>query len=804
MMNDLRFAFRQLLKSPGYTFIAIATLALGIGLNTSMFSIMNELVLRPLPYPDKEHLVKIFRTTAQDPTAMHNAQSFLDIKRETADFVNVAAFRQWGYTLTQPGRTPVSLNAVRVSPNFFPVLAMQPELGRIFSPDEDVPGNHVVILSHDAWLAQFGGDPAIIGKTVSIDGEGTTIIGVMPEEFSSLFLWGPGDIFRPLALTPGEKANTGDNQIQLIGRFAKSMPLDQLNSRLKTVAAQLAPTRIREQSEDGLRAATLQSTTTPPGTGISTMFLLGLSGFVLLIVCGNLANLQLARAVARSRELAIRCALGASHRLLLRPLFFEGVLMAMVGGMFGVLVTLWGNEWFSKSLSANLPINFNLTVDWRVLTFALGISLLTGVVFGLVPAWQTSRVRVNDALKSGSRGTTGDKSQHLFRNALIVLQFAAALILLSCTGFFIRGMKTMLHRDIGWKTAGLAQGILNLPQTRYTTPEQSYDFFKLLDERLRATPGVENVAVAWTVPLYMYLTSRPYVVEGRPPPKPGLEPVANVNSVSPSFLETLGIRLISGRQFSATDAATAPRVILVNDSLARALFPDGDAVGHSLVTGEGVNRSSAEIVGVFGDISLAGNPSPQKTPYLVFEPLAQETWNYATVVVRSKQPGMTETLRRTVNDIDANIPVTLLNTVDELAKTATRGMELIATVFIAFSTLGLFLAALGLYGVIMRLVTMRTQEIGVRMALGAQFKDIMSLIVGTGFRLALIGAGVGLLGSIGMNLLMGAIFNSGSMQLDYTTLLLTTVILVAVALVASYLPARAATRVDPMTALRAE
>jgi len=280
--------------------------------------------------------------------------------------------------------------------------------------------------------------------------------------------------------------------------------------------------------------------------------------------------------------------------------------------------------------------------------------------------------------------------------------------------------------------------------------------------------------------------------------------VASIDSVSPSFLDTLGIRLVSGRQFSATDTATSPHVVLINESFARVLFPDGNAVGHSLVTASGPTRVSAEIVGVFGDIGLAGNPAPQKTPYVVFEPLAQETWNYATVVVRSSQPGMTETLRRTVNSLDANIPVTMLNTVTELARTATRGMELISTVFIGFSSLGLFLAALGLYGVIMRLVTLRTQEIGVRMALGAQLKDIMRLIVGAGFRLALIGAGVGLLGSLGANLLMGALFNHGSMRVDYQMLLLTTSILVLVALVASYLPARRATHVNPVDALRAE
>lgn len=804
MLSDLRFAFRQLTKSPGYSMIAITTLALGIGLNTSMFSIMNELILRPLPYPDKEHLVRIYRTTAQDPISSHNAQAFLDIQRETADFMRVAAVRQWGYTLTQPGRTPVSLNAVRVSADFFPILGMQPELGRVFTPDDDIPGNHVVILSHDAWLAHFGGDPAIVGKNVTIDGEATTIVGIMSAEFASLFLWGPGDVFRPLGLAQAETTDLGDNQMTLIGRYDRSMPLEQLNTRLKAVAAQLAPTRIREQSEDGLRAATLQSTTVPPGTGVGALFLLGLAGFVLLIVCSNLANLQLARAVSRGREFAIRSALGASNAHLLRPLFFEGVVLALAGGLLGILVTLWGNEWFSKSLSENLPINFNLSVDWRVLSFALGLSTLTGVTFGLVPALQTSRVRMNDALKTGTRGSTGDKSQHLLRNSLIVLQFAAALVLLSCTGFFIRGMKMMLNRDVGWNTASLAHCILNLPPTRYATGDQNYDFYTRLDERLRSLPGVENVAIGWTAPIYLFLTQRTFVAEGRPPPEPGREPVADLNAVTPSYLDTLKMRLVSGRQFSATDTATSPRVVLINESFAKSLFPDGDAVGRTLVTGSGETRRSAEIVGVFADIEFAGNPAPKKTPFLVFQPLAQEPWNYVTVLVRSQQPGMTETLRRAVNDMDPNIPVTLLNTVDKLAETATRGMSLIATIFVAFSGLGLFLAALGLYGVIMRLVTLRTPEIGVRMALGAQLKDIMSLIVGAGFRLALIGAGVGLLGSVGMNLLMGAIFNNGSTDLDYMTLSLTTSTLVFVALIATYLPARRATKVNPMVALRAE
>ncbi|MFZ5495212.1 MAG: ABC transporter permease [Verrucomicrobiota bacterium] len=802
-MNDLRFALRQLFKSPGYTLIAVATLALGIGLNTSMFSVMNLLILRPLPYPEKERLVRLFRTTPQNPRADHSAQSFLDLRRETADFIRLAAYRQWGYTLTQPGRTPVNLSALRVSVDFFPVLGLQPELGRWFTPEEDQPGNHVIILSHAAWMAHFGGDRDVVGRSVTIDGESTVVVGVLPEKFSSLFLWGPGDAFRPLGLSEAEKANRDETSIQILGRFDPALTPGQLDSRLATVNANLADSRPREQSQDGLRAVSLQSSTMPPGMDIATAMLLGLAGFVLLIVCGNLANLQLARAVSRGREFAVRAALGASRSHLLRPLLLESMFLALTGGLLGILVTLWGNEWIAKRMSENLPINLDLTIDWRVLVFAVGLSLVTGAVFGLAPAWLSSRVRVNEALKAGGRAATGDRSQHRLRDTLIVLQFAAALVLLSATGFFLRGMKTMLARDPGWAPAGLTHGILTLPQSRYATPEQTLGFYARLEERLRALPGVENVAIGWTAPLYLFLTSRTYVAEGREPPAPGREPVAFVNAVSPAYLETLRIPLLAGRQFTASDHAGAPRVVMINESMAKALFPGEDPLGRRLATGDAASRTTAEIVGVFRDVGMAGNPSPQSTPFQVFQPLAQEPWNYVAVMVRASQP-MTEPLRRAVQALDPNVPVQLLNTADELAKTGIRGMQLVTTIFSGFSLLGLFLAALGLYGVIMRLVLHRTPEIGVRMALGAQWRDILRLIMGAGFRLALIGAGLGLLGSAGLNVLLGVSFDRGNVSLDYATLSVTTILLVLVALVACYLPARRATRIDPMTALRAE
>jgi putative ABC transport system permease protein len=801
-MNDLRFAFRQLIKSPGYTLIAVITLALGIGLNTSMFSFMNLLILRPLPYPEKEQLVRVFRTTPQNPRADHGIQSFIDLQRESAAFARLAAYRQWGYTLTQPGRTPVNLSALRVSRDFFEILGLQPEIGRHFTADEDQPGNHVIILSHAAWMAQFGGDRGVIGQTVTIDGEATTVVGVLPEKFSNLFLWGPADAFRPLALTEEEKTNRDETAMQVIGRFDRSLSLEQVNNRLAAVFANLADTRPRDQMNDGVKAVSLQTSTLPPGTDLATVMLLGLSSFVLLIVCGNLANLQLARAISRGREFAVRTALGASRAHLLRPLLTESVLLAVTGGLLGILVTVWGNAWISKRMSESLPIHFELTVDWRVLAFAMGVSVLTGVVFGLAPAWLSSKVKVNEALKSGSRSATGDRSQHLLRNALIVIQLAAALVLLSATGFFLRGMKELLGRDPGWTTAGITHGILNLPQTRYNGPAQSMAFYNQLEERLRALPAVENVAFGWSAPLYLFLTTRTYFIEGREPPPPGREPVAFVNSVSPAYLDTLKIRLLSGRPFNATDSTTAPRVVMINESMARALFPNESPLGRRIGTGDAANRTWAEVVGTFSDVNMAGNPSAPSTPFQVFQPLAQETWNYVAVMVRSNQP-MTEPLRQAVLALDPNIPVQMLNTADELAKTGIRGMELITTIFLGFSVLGLFLAALGLYGVIMRLVMQRTPEIGVRLALGAQLRDILTLIMGTGLRLALVGATLGLLGSALLSVVMSAMF-SGKAGIDYITLPLTTALLVIVALVACYLPARRATKIDPMVALRTE
>lgn len=805
MFSDFKFATRQLLKSPGFTTIAVLTLALGIGLNTSMFSLMNLLVLRPLPFPDKDHLVRIYRTTPQSQTAEHTAPDFIDLQAAAKNFADIGAFRMWGYVLSQGDRTPVNLNALRVSADFFPLIGLQPELGRFFTKDEDAQGNHVIIISHAIWQTQFGGDPSVIGRNVRIDGEPTTIVGVMPASFASVFLWGPGDAFRPLALLDKEKTDRNNAGFSIIGRYHSDLTLEQLNARLAAIASTLVQNRPSANSKDGLHAVPLQSLVQSKNIIQLMVMLLALAGFVLLIACANLANLQLARAIARTREFGIRAALGASRRRLLGPLLAESVLLALIGGAFGILIAVWSNDWVSSRLSANGFFTFTVTMDWRVLSFALILSIFTGLIFGIVPAWLTSRVNVNETLKSGGRGSTGDRAHHRFRHFLIVGQFALALTLLVGAGLFIRGVNKMLARENGWALHQIVQGVINLPQVRYPDPAQTYLFYTRLEERLRALPGAKQVTIGWTLPIFQYLANRNYVVEGREPPVAGREPLAGVNAVMPSYLDTLKIKLLKGRNFSDGDKLGSTPVALINESMAQALFPNENPIGRRIGNLDPANRGWMEIVGVFSDVQFAVSFGAPAAKFTVLRPLAQETWNYVTVAILSDSPAaLTQPLREAIASLDNNLAVQQSGTVDQFITQAMSSTYMIDSLLGCFATLGLFLASIGLYGVIARIVSQRTGEIGVRMALGAQPRDVLWLIMRLGLKLIMYGTVLGLLGSYGVGRALAAMTPQAPASTDYTSIVVATLVLVTVALLACYLPARRAMRVNPMSALRTE
>jgi putative ABC transport system permease protein len=804
MLSDLRHAFRSLLKSPGFTAIAVLTLALGIGLNTSMFSLMNVLILRPLPFPELDQLVRIYRTTPQSQTAAHYYPDFVDLAPQVSSFADLAAFRFWNYALAVQGRPAVNLNGYRISANLFSTLGVQPAIGRFFSPEEDRPGNHVMVLGYGTWQTQFGGDPAVVGRTVTLDNESTTIIGVAPASFASTSLLPPGDVFRPLALTDAEKRSYGSSDTRLLARMHAGITLDQFNARLKIIAAQLGPLRPKEHSNDGLRAVSLQSSMRNPSTVGTTVMLLALAGFVLLIACANLANLQLARAISRAHEHAIRAALGASRSRLLRPSFVESMLLAIGGGALGVLIAVWTNDWLSSQLSANGSVNEKLTLEWPILAFAVALSLLTGIVFGLAPAWLISRTRVNESLKAGTRGSTGDRVQHRLRHSLIVLQFANALVLLAGAGFVIAGVEKILSIDPGWNHHSLARCVLTLPQAKYSTPQQTYSFYTQLQERLSALPGVQHTTVGWTLPFFGYLTSRAILIEGRERPPLGHEPTAGINGVEPSYLDTLQIKLISGRNFTAADTFTSAPVAIINASLARTLFPEGNAIGQHISVSDPKNPVWAEIVGIMPDIKMALAGLVDPVPFQVLRPLAQEPWNYVTVAVRSDRPELLiHSMGQAIAALDPNLAVQQLDTVDQAVASATGSLSLIRTVLICFAGLGLFLAALGLYGVIARLVAQRAPEIGIRMALGAQRSDVTWLILGAGLRLITYGAAIGIVGSVGLYFIMSRWSQAPAINVPAVFAVITAILLL-VGLLACWLPARRATKVDPMIALRAE
>lgn len=804
MLSDLRHALRTLIKAPGFTAVAILTLSIGIGMNTSMFSLMNTLILQPLPFPDRDHLVRVYRTTPQSQTAGVPAADYLELERETKPFADLASFRMWAYTLAQEGRPAVNLNSLRVSSSFFTALGLRPALGRFFTAEEDRPGNNVVILSHATWQAHFGGDPAIVGQNVRIDGQPTTVVGVMPPAFSSIFLWGPGEIFRPLAMTDAEKADRNDATLSLLARYHSDLSLEQLNLRLTGVAQELARHHPASQSQDGLHAVTLQTVATSPGTRSMTWMLLGLAGFVLLIVCANLANLQLARAIARAHEFAIRAALGASRTRLLRPLLCESLLLSLSGGILGILVATWANDWISSRMSANGFVKFTISLDWNVLVFALLASVVTGIIFGVMPAWLMSRIRVSATLKSGTRGNTGDRAQHRLRHTLIIGQFALALVLLAGAGVFIRSLDRLLKIDAGWDQKSVLQGVVNLPQSKYSNPALTYGFYTQLAEKLRALPGVENVAIGWTLPLFQFLTSRTYVVEGRDAPAAGHEPIASVNGVTPDFLPTLKTKLISGRNFTDADTLTSIPVAIIDETMARTLFPNEDPIGRRIGSIDPTNRSWMQIVGVMPDLRFAMNFGPPPQQFQVFRPLSQETWNYVTIAVRGNAAEtLADPMRRTIASMDPDLALQQLRTVEEAVQMGLSSFMMINTILICFALLGLFLAALGLYGVIANLVVQRTPEIGVRVALGAQGRDVVWLVMRTGLRLTTIGTVIGLIGALALTRAVSG-FVPNSPAIDPPVLGLVTGLLLLVALLACWLPSRRAARIDPMIALRAE
>jgi len=808
-MHSLRLAVRSLAKAPAFTAIALATLALGIGVNTAMFGVINTFLLAPAPYPDSGRLVRVFRTSPQSKTWPHSAPDLQDERSQNHVFESLTSFQWWSFSLAEPGQPAEQLRGIVAAASLFATLRVQPVLGRAFTADEEKPGlDQVVIITHDLWQRRYASDPGIIGRTVRVDGTNLTVVGVMPASFAYPLFWGRLDAIRPLVLAADWQQNRGNHWLGAIARLKPGVSLAQAQVEMTGIAARLVSQYPDTNAETGLRLVPLHESAIDD-TGRNVAWLtLGLAGFVLLIACANLANLQLGRSAAHARDFAIRTALGASRRRLIRQVLTESIVLALAGGVLGVVLAVWVSDLLSHRFDiadgTGAPIGF----DWTVLGFAVLISIAVGVLSGLVPAWLAADSDVNAALKQQSRGSTGDRSRHRFRHGLIAAEIAFALVLLTGAGFFLRGLQRLATLDPGWRAAGLLTGTVTLPDTlandRYVKEEARRAFYDRLLQRLAALPGVEHASLSSSLPIRSYNSSRNIAVEGRADPPLGQEPLADHVFASAGFFDTLDLRLVAGRTWGDDLRADSPPVAVINETMARQFWPGQNAVGKRFGNPDPKAREWVEIIGVVRDAGFVASLGLPDTRLQVYRPLVQEPWGYLNIALRAANPGaLAEPLRRAVAELDSDLPVADIRTIGEAVDRAQHNFQVANQLLAGFALLGLTLAAIGLYGVITSLVVQRTQEFGIRVALGAQPGQVRWLVLGTGLRLALFGTAAGLLGSFGIVRVLASVL-PGLPGQDFGVLALNILLLATVTLLACWLPARRATRVDPIVALRAE
>jgi len=800
LLADLRTAFRRLAQSPGFTLAAALTLALGIGANTTLFSIVDAVVLKPLPYARPAELMAIQTRRVHAVGDTVSAPDFLDWRRESHAFQSMAAYT--GQLVVLAGRgEPERLPAERVSPALFPLFGARAAFGRTFTAQEDRLGSGVVVLSHGLWQRRFGGDPGILGRSLRLDGLPVVVIGVMPAGFATLeedtALW------LPMAFTKDELDSRGAHFLAVVGRLAPGATRESAQAEMAAIAARLAALHPAEDAGYTAEVKPLHDTVTG-SVRPALLMLLGAVSFVLLIACANVANLLLARAATRQREVAIRTALGASRRRLMGEMLADGLPLALLGGLGGVLLALWGTDLAVAAIPAGLPRAGQIRVDGMALVFTLALSLLTGLAISLVPALQAGRGRLHEALKDGGRNASGGAGRHRTRSLLVVLELTLAAALLIGAGLMLKSFSRLLQVDPGFRPAGLVAGRVGLPDARYPKTEQQVAFLAAVLDHLRADPTVRAAAAVSPLPLGSSHHTLSFVVLGRPPMPPGTRLSANWRTVSTGYLQTLGIPLLAGRDLSDRDRAGAPPVLLVNRTMAERYFPGEDPLGKRVKIG--YDDLECEVVGVVGDVKHAGlavEAGPE-----MYTAFAQAPWSSVDLVVRTA-PAANPTrsaataLRAAVRQVDPEQAVARIETLESLLAGSAARTRFTLSLLALFAGLALLLSAVGLYGVMAWSVGERTHEIGIRMALGARRAEVLRMVVGQGSTLIHAGVASGLLLAFALSRLLARFLFAVSAT-DPLTFLAVPVILALVALLATWLPAERATRVDPLVALKAE
>ena len=804
--NDLRYATRMLRKNPAFTGAAVLTSALGIGATTAIFSVCDAVLLKPLPYSDPGHIVMLWEQPPRGETLGPVAPAnFVDWREQSRSFSEIAAMDpKPTFVLTGQGE-PARLTGAGVSPNLFSLLGTRITLGRDFLEDEDRPGrDRVAILSYRTWLHRLGGQPDILGRSVALNDISYTVVGVLPREFefvakaSDFQARNQFDVWVPLALDL-EKLQRNTHPLRVFARLKPDVPLAQAQADLNVVAANLARRYPETNKGSGITAVPLiQQVTTNVRMALGT--LLGAVGLMLLIACANVANLLLSRAAARRKEMALRVALGASRRRLGQQLLTESVLLAIAGGSMGLFLASAAIRAVSPHVPADLPRASGIAVDARVLVFTGLISLATGILFGLAPMFQAQRANANEALKQNARIASGTQSR--MRSGLVVGQMAIALVLLIGAGLMARSFWTLLHVSPGFRTEHILTARLSLSGSRYPDARRIAAFQRELLERVRNTPGVQSAGLAAYLPLSGTDNGWGFVIEGRPALRTGEYNLAKYRPVSPGYFETIGIPLLRGRGFISADNEDAPLVVVINESMARRYWGQGNPVAERLQFGPPIWRT---VIGVVGDVRHEGLDAEARPELYV--PFAQAPNNEArtTIVVRTALDPIvvTTALRKTVSAIDPAVPLDQVETMEELVS-ASVGQPRFRTALLAvFSILALVIASIGVYGVMNYLVIQRTREFGIRLAVGATEGDVLRLVLGRAAALIVAGLCLGLLGSVVLARLIASLLY-GVTPLDSLTFAAVSLLLSAVALFASYIPARRATRIDPTVALRYE
>ncbi|HEX8635135.1 MAG TPA: ABC transporter permease [Pyrinomonadaceae bacterium] len=801
-LRDIRYSFRTLLKQPMFTTVIVLALALGIGANCAIFNVINTILLNPLPYPEADKLVLIWQTQPQGEKMPFAPADFLDFRAQNQVMDKVAAAMDWNANLTGTSEA-TRLQGFLVSPTLFPLLGVQAQIGRTFQPEEEQQGKHqVALLSDGLWQRMFNSDPNVLNRQLTLNGRSYTVVGVMPKGFQ---FPRRGDLWIPLAFDEEDKVERATRYVFMIGRIKSNVSQAQAQANMDAVARQLQ--QQYPQTNAGVGVALDPAQESLVGEVRPVLYLLlGVVGLVLLMACANVANLLLVRASARHKEVAIRMALGASRWRLVRQLLTESLVLALIGGGLGLLLSHWGSVFLISGIpdyiTAGIPRAQDIGIDTSLILFTLAISVLTGVIFGLVPALRASKVDINSSLKLGGRSQAGgDKYGRMLSKLLVVAEVSMAMILLTSAGLMLKSFWQVLNVDPGFDARNVLTMDIALPQLKYGKPEQAAAFYQQGLARIAALPGVQAAGAVSTLPLRDG-DSTGFAISGAPPAA-GQSLMTNFRIATADYLTAMKIPLVKGRFFNAQDRDQSPRVVVINETMARRHFSDKDPLGQRLILDVTGEDKPSEIVGVIKDVKYAGlDAAVRPEVYLAH---TQNPWGNMTLVTRTETPPatMTAAIRGALREVDKDQPISNVMTMQEQVSLSLATKRFVMTLLGAFALLALILAIVGLYGLISYSVAQRTHEIGVRMALGARPRDVTMMVVRQGMTLTLIGLAIGLVGSFIVTRLIES-FLFGVSTIDPLTFTGVALVLIIVALLASVIPARRAARVSPIIALRAD